>query len=309
VRSVLIAARGKGVTRAMRRAGAIATRYGIGPERMDQRIERMVQLLAPFDCAPTLPITASVAARNRSVVEDFAARGVEFAVHGNHHVDHTDLPPGVLRRELARARDALQSSGVATPGFRAPYLRADETTLAAVHETGFDFDSSQAMHWPLAGVEPPAYRRALEFYGSISAADHAVLPSTVGGLVRIPYCLPDDEAVVDRLRLEPTEISRLWLHVFHQTYERGELLALGVHPERIDACALAIREVLSAAHAKDPPVWIARLGEIARWWRERTATGVSARWPHGARACVAVTGDIDALTISDYTRRLRSHPA
>jgi hypothetical protein len=29
-----------------------------------------------------------------------------------------------------------------------------------------------------------------------------------------------------------------------------------------------------------------------------------ARWPNGARAALSVTGDVDALTIRDYTRRL-----
>jgi peptidoglycan/xylan/chitin deacetylase (PgdA/CDA1 family) len=291
VRSVLVAARGKGVTKAARRARVIATRYGVGPERMGNRIEQMVQLLDAFGCHPTLPITASVAERNRAIVESYAARGVEFAIHGYHHVDHTELSADDLRRDLDLAQGVLRSSGMATPGFRAPYLRADAKTLAAISDAGFGFDSSQAMHWPLDDVAQPAsYRRALDFYGSLSAHDHPVLPTLHDGLVRIPYCLPDDEAVVDRLRLGRGEISRLWLRMFETVYERGELLTLGVHPERIEVCDQAIADVLAAARAKRPHVWVARLAEIARWWRDRTAAAISIEDRGGGFFHVRVAG-------------------
>jgi hypothetical protein len=244
--------------------------------------------------------------------------------------------------------------------------------LVAMRQAGFGFDSSQAVHWDLADSRAtPSYRRALEFYGAVSAAEVPSLPTMHEGLVRIPYCLPDDESVVDRLRLSPEEILRLWLRMFDATYERGELMTLGVHPERIGPCAPAIEGVLEAARSRVPEVWIARLGEIARWWRQRSETvvrvtprddrshriivdgprgitvevtdttgrrvhpsewrvechagdrvrhvlvadGVGApsvelgRWPDGARSALAVTGDVDALTIRDYTRRLNGRSA
>lgn len=370
--AVLVAAKGKGVPNAVRRAGVIATRYGLGPSRMDIRISQMVAMLSRHECQPTLPITASVAERNPSLVQSYAARGVEFAIHGYHHVDHTQLAADDLRTQLERARHVLLSYGLPTDGFRAPYLRADDRMLVAMREAGFGFDSSQAVHWPIPRErETPTYQRALEFYGAVSAEDVPSLPTIREGLVRIPYCLPDDESVVDRLRLSPDAILRLWLGMFDATYERGELLTLGVHPERIAPCARAIAGVLEAARARVPEVWIARLGEIARWWRQRSESVVHVaghdggshrivvdgprgltievfdpsgnrlhpsqwrvecragdrvrqvllvesaaepavelgRWPDGARSALAVTGDIDALTIRDYTRRLNGRSA
>jgi len=118
-----------------------------------------------------------------------------------------------------------------------------------------------------------AYRRALGFYGAQSAADYPALPRLVDNLVRIPYCLPDDEALANRLQLTDAEpMTEIWLELLRRTYESGELFTLGLHPERIALCEGALRDVLSRARSLSPTVWIARLDEIANWWRKRAET-------------------------------------
>jgi hypothetical protein len=98
------------------------------------------------------------------------------------------------------------------------------------------------------------------------------LPQLTGNLVRIPYCLPDDEALVDRLQLaDPELMAGIWLAILRRTYELGELFTVGLHPERIAFCEEALRAVLAEARALSPPVWVARLDEIADWWRGRAA--------------------------------------
>jgi hypothetical protein len=125
----------------------------------------------------------------------------------------------------------------------------------------------------LDGVETEAYRRVLDFYGAQSASDYPALPQLVDGLVRIPYCVPDDEALVDRLRLTGAEsMAEIWLAILRRTYELGELFTLGLHPERIALCEDPLRATLNQARALSPPVWIARLDEISAWWRSRAET-------------------------------------
>jgi Polysaccharide deacetylase len=284
VSAVAVASKGKGTWHAVRRAGAIGSHYGLGPRRMEERLATVLALVERCGCRATLPVVAAVAERYPDVVSRYAARGLEFAVHGLYHVDHTDLAKADQIDQLARARHALESAGILVAGFRAPYLRADEATIEAVRRTGFQYDASQAFHWPLdteargpGGPVTDSYERALDFYGARSAEDHPVLPWSEGGIVRLPYCLPDDEAVVDRLRLAPGEIATLWRAVLGATHDRGELFTLAVHPERIAECAPAIADVLAAARTLGPPVWIARLDEIARWWRDRTVSVVAVR--------------------------------
>jgi hypothetical protein len=169
----------------------------------------------------------------------------------------------------------MRDARVHAVGFRAPYLRVNDHTLDAVRTNGFLYDASQAFHWQDELVPPAgAYARALEFYGSRPADHHPVVPWCERGIVRLPYCLPDDEAVVDRLGLGRDEIAALWLRVLRATQARGDLFTLAVHPERIEACATGVAAVLDAARAASPAVWVARHDEIARWWRERLDSAV-----------------------------------
>jgi hypothetical protein len=272
---VAVAAKGKGAWNTVRRAGAIGSHYGIGPHRMERRLATMLGLVERHGCSATLPVPAAVVARHAPVVARYATFGLEFAVHGLHHVDHTDLPGAEQHRQLALARQTMREARVNAVGFRAPYLRANDDTLAAVRANGFLYDASQAFHWTDELVpRQGAYQRALDFYGSLPAEAHPVVPWREHGVVRIPYCLPDDEAVVDRLALEPDQVAAVWLTVLRSTRARGELFTVPVHPERIDACGVGVAAVLAAARTGSPPVWIARHDEIARWWRDRTETDV-----------------------------------
>jgi hypothetical protein len=273
---IAIATRGKGPWNTVRRAGVIGGRYGISCHRMERRLATMLGLVERHGCSATLPVPAAVVERHASVVARYATFGLEFAVHGLYHVDHTDLTAAEQRDQLARARQTMREAHVPVVGFRAPYLRVNDDTLAAIRGNGFLYDASQAFHWHddlVAG--DGSYERALDFYGSRPAADHPVVPWCEQGVVRIPYCLPDDEAVVDRLGLRPDQIAAIWLGVLRATQARGDLFTLAVHPERIDACASGVAAVLEAARSASPGVWIARHDEIARWWRARLGTNVT----------------------------------
>jgi hypothetical protein len=268
---VAVATKGKGAVNAARRVGAIGAHYGLGPRRMEDRLRSVLKIVEPFGGVATLPITAAAVQRHPRVAARVADLGIEFAVHGLYHVDHIGLDPVVQDRQVAEARELFASAGLPAVGFRAPYLRWNEDTLHALLENGFRYDSSQSMHWPIAPeMETDAYRRVLEFYGSLSAAEHPVLPRTEHGLIRIPCCLPDDESVVDRLAVpNPEAIADLWADVWRRTHERGELFTMQVHPERIGPCGPGISRVLEAAAADPGGVWLASLGEIADWWIAR----------------------------------------
>jgi peptidoglycan/xylan/chitin deacetylase (PgdA/CDA1 family) len=292
VNAASVAVRGKGGRDAVRRARDISNRYGLGPRRMEDRLTIVAELVGRYGCAATLPIPAVVAARHPRMIARFASRGIEFAVHGHRHIDHAGLDEPDQVVEFARARATFEAHGMRASGFRAPYLRCDEATLDALRMNGFQYDASPAMHWPVEpGIETDAYRRGLHFTGALPATEYPVLPWSEDGLVRIPYVLPDDESVLDRLRLtSPDAIAKLWLSMLRDTHDRGELFTLAVHPERVEACAPAIAAVLDAARASRPPVWIARHDEIARWWRDRAAATVTTTAAHGGRLRFTVRG-------------------
>lgn len=277
MKAFVVAAQGKGSRQAIRRARTIGSRYGLGPERMEHRIDRIFRIVAGAGCRATLPVTGVVAARHPAVIARYAELGMEFPVHGYLHVDHSARSLTSQLAHLCRARRVLERHGVHPYGFRAPYLRCADRTLLALAANGFVYDASQAVQWSLPEASTsPAYARALDFYGAIDSDECPVVPWVEDGLVRIPYTLPDDEAVIDRFGWDSTDaIARLWLEILHETHRRGELFTVAVHPERIDLCGPALEAVLDAARSLAPSVWLARHVDIALWWRERARTEVT----------------------------------
>src|SRR5262249_55405059 len=151
-----------------------------------------------------------------------------------------------------------------------PYLRWSEATRTAVRELGLLYHSSQAL---LFDALPAAVRRAdadlaraLRMYSARPAEREPVRPRLLDGLVDIPVALPDDEIMVERLGLGEEAQTGTWLAMLATVAARGELLTLQLHPERILECESALRALLHQARHQQPPVWVARLDEIAAWW-------------------------------------------
>jgi peptidoglycan/xylan/chitin deacetylase (PgdA/CDA1 family) len=278
-----LAIAGKGPVALLRRAFVILWRYGLGRADMARALAQLIGVLRRFDCSATFPITAVALGRSSALIESIQAQGVEFAVHGYRHIDHSQLSQAEQLAHLAKARQIFAQAGIEAMGFRGPHLHWNTALFAALRQQGLVYDSSQAIAWDVTtGCETPAYRRALRFYGARAAGDYPSLPFLDDGLVHIPYSLPDDEALVERLALTTTDqMGELWLAILRRTYELGELFTLGLHPERAALCLEPLAAVLSQARSLAPPVWIARLDEIAAWWRAR----------YGAAVEVADVGD------------------
>lgn len=274
---IALATQAKGSLGVVRRARAITQGYGLTASKMGRSLARLAELLAGFQCGGTFPITTAALARSGGALAEFQAGRFELAVHGLYHIDHRRLSLDEQLEAFARARRIFAERGVACYGFRCPYLRWSEQTVEAIERSGFLYDSSQGLAWDVvAEVETEAYRRVLAFYGARSASAYPALPQLAGGLVRIPYCLPDDEALVERFGLaSPRAMAGLWLAILAETHRLGELFTLGLHPERTPQCEAALAETLRSARALRPHVWIARLDEIARWWKARAAAVVT----------------------------------
>jgi len=257
---IAIATQGKGMIGMLNRARTIRRRYGLTPRQMDRTLSHFVSLLAEFECGATFPITTATLGRSRGVVEKYQEQNIEFAVHGYYHKDHTKMPFDQQLEQSVAARHLFEERGIRCQGFRSPYLRSNPEMLTAVKQAGYLYDSSQALAWDIPNeIETTGYRRALDFYGAVSASDYPALPRWDNDLVRIPYCLPDDEAFVDRFQMSTTRMTELWLDMLQRTYVRGELFTVALHPERVLLCQPALIRVLEEARLKQPRVWMTQL--------------------------------------------------
>ncbi len=272
MKPLLVAIQGKGIQNAVRRIMSISGRYGMTSKKMDNALAHFGKVLAQYDVGASFPITASALARNKGVIEKYQEQNIEFAVHGLYHIDHSVLTFNQQIADFTKARQTFGERGINSSGFRSPYLRFHEKTIKAISETGFLYDSSSSLNWDvLNGSETEAYTNVLKFYRSEAAEHYPSLPRIVDGIVEIPYSLPDDESLVERLSFpNMEEMIKPWLKILEITYQKEELFTLGLHPERIYQCEIPLEEVLKKAKKLTPKVWIARLDEIAQWWNQRS---------------------------------------
>jgi len=275
---VAVAVQGKGFLPMLRRGKVLIGRYSLSPAKIEGELKSLVETLRTHSCAATLPVTAAPLDNHLKLAQMLQDQGMELAVHGLKHVDHTCIPLEILIRDLQQAANIFSKAGIRVAGFRSPYLRWNAGTLAALRTCGFAYDSSQGLAWDVTGdVQTEGYQHVLEFYEAQQAEKYPALPRVEDGLVRIPYCLPDDEALVERLHLvDDQAMADLWLEMLDRVYQAGELFTLGLHPERAHFCQKALRAVLEKARSLSPSIWIARLNEIATWHRELGETAFEA---------------------------------
>ena len=228
------------------------------------------------------------------------------------------------RRLPARSRRppiCFGSQHIPFTGFRAPYLRWSNGLLAALAAAGLTYDSSQPILWPvvataaLSAEQRQALDTLLAFDRPAPAETTPALPFWVGDLLELPVSFPDDEMLVERLRLRDAEtIAQHWIAAFNQCHARGELFVLQLHPERFPLCAAALERLLDHVtrwgRLCGGPAWetwrpggassTPRAKNRAR--RPAARRQVAGRW--SAISALVLSGDIDAITLRDYAARL-----
>jgi peptidoglycan/xylan/chitin deacetylase (PgdA/CDA1 family) len=285
------------------RLPTIVARFGLGPRKSLAHLAVLLGITDRWAVRPTLPVTAVVARRHPQVMHWLADRGVELAAHGYVHNDYAALAREAQFEQVQRAHDAFLRLGLRVQGWRCPYSRWNAHTLAAVRAAGFAYDATPTYAWPAYAQEhivlPPHaaadYARLCRLFGVADAGRQSVLPTMVDGLVQIPMSIPQDEDMVDRVHLDAASMSRVWRRVLQQARQRRDIVVLCVHPERAALCAAPLDATLGAARGWGD-VWLAPLGEIAAWWRERAGARVTVHAGSDGRWHVAVQGPSQLVT-------------
>jgi peptidoglycan/xylan/chitin deacetylase (PgdA/CDA1 family) len=294
---------GRGPKATVARTATVVSRFGATASAMARRLERYAAITSRFGARPSWPTTACVLERHPALLKRHADDGVDLAVHGLVHGDHAAIDRHRQLDTIKRAIDIFDRSGLRPVGFRGPYLRYNAATLDVLRELGLTYHSSQAVAFPLITTDLEAgatasYQLALELYSATDATRIAVRPRFKDGLVDMPVAVPDDEILLDRLRLdEPGRVAE-WLHILEMTYARGDLFTIQLHPERIDELAEALGETLAAARRKRPAVYIARLDEIAEWWLRRSRFTLRVTPTGDSRCRVTLDADDDATFLT-----------
>ena len=300
--SLAVSLQSRGASGTIARTAQVVSRFGATTSGMARRLDRYESLASAHGVRPTWPTTACVLERHPELLRRYAERGVELAVHGLVHGDHAALDHARQRETIARALELFERSGLRPSGFRGPYLRYNQATLDVLRALGLRYHSSQAVVFPLVTSEldetaAALYAYALRLYSAVDARTVAVRPRMRDGLVDIPVAVPDDEILLDRLRLVEPALSDQWLAILEMTYRRGDLFTIQLHPERVEELGGSLEATLTAARGRHPAVHIARLDDIATWWLRRARFSLSVT-PAGPKRCrVTLDADVDATLL------------
>jgi peptidoglycan/xylan/chitin deacetylase (PgdA/CDA1 family) len=263
-------------TSAYARVVSIIHRYGLSEQKLYHAIFQFTQLARRYDAVPTFPITASLLEKYAALIRQLQAVGARFAIHGYQHIDYTFLTESEFRNHLQNSIQLFQENGIAFSGFRFPYLKRAPQFLNILGQSKIAWDSSDAcVHQPLAraaftDANWQAFEYMLEDYQSAALMTQRGMPHLTNELVELPVALPDDDLLIDRLRVSDKQIvTKCWTKMLETTFERGELFVLQLHPERFFLCRDALESVLRSVRQMRPAVWLASLDELSDWWREK----------------------------------------
>ncbi len=184
---------------------------------------------------------------DQGVMDELRARGHEIGLHGIRHDGRKFSSRSIFEERvqaMRRYRDAWR-----VEGFRSP---ATHRRWDWMPELPFAYDSS------FPDTDP---------YEPIPGGCGSPWPFRLGDLIELPITLPQDHTVWEILR-QPA--LPLWLAKVDWLRQVRGLATIIVHPDYLSRRERWEEyEAFLAGLAGRQEVWVARAGDIARWWRER----------------------------------------
>ena len=274
---VAFSIRTKGVYNFTRRLRTVFTRFGISETPIRRGLYTIIESLRKYGGAPTFFIPTVILARHSTLISEIARDGAEIGIHGYVHNDYRTLNKDAQYEQTKQAISVFQKMKFPYYGFRNPYLGWAEESLDIYASLRFRYESNIAVLHDVVDLDEfspllrSSFAKSLKLFQAVPSSIYALRPHFEGDLLRIPTSIPDDEMLFDRLRITGLpEVGDIWSKVLQRVYDYGGLYTLNLHPERGVLCKEALDTLLSYAHNRPLPVWVARIGDIAKWWKERS---------------------------------------
>jgi len=219
-----------------------------------EALPRILDILRTASIRSSFFVPAWVAGHYPDAVRAIAAEGHEVGCHGDEHERVSELPPDREEAILLKSLEVLTPlAGKRPVGYRAPAWQFSASTLGLVARYGFDY-SSNMMDSLAPYLHPPVEGRSL---------------------VEIPVSWVLDDAPFfmftgQRSIQAPGPVLQGWLTEFDGISEAHGVTNFTFHPQIIGrpsrlAC---LRELVD--HVRHTPrIWVAPLGEISAYWRQR----------------------------------------
>ena len=251
-------------------------RYKLTSKKAGPQLRDFSEFFRQNNIETTFAVTAKVLERHPKLLNQIARENIELAIHGYRHIDYSRLSKELQLRHFEKAVEIFRKNEIPLSGFRFPYLRYNRRSNYIPYANLFDYLSNDAILWnpPEATGFPKrkqrSYQTMLNLYDYKPSEKNISLPRYQDNILNIPISLPDDDLLIDRLGIkDASALYHIWNDILKQTYQRGELFNLSVHPERFPFYGEAIEALLQINHALNPKIWVASLKSIHDWWKEK----------------------------------------
>jgi hypothetical protein len=274
---IAFSVRTKGFHNFLRRLWTVFTRFNFSEKRSRRALHAITNSLQAVNAGPTFFIPAVVLNRHPRLITEIARQGAEIGIHGYVHNDYRSLTEKQQYQQTEAAISVFKRVKMAHEGFRNPYLGWTEASRRVFAALGLSYESNDAVLHHVLDLDQfspllrGGFEKSLALFQAIPCTTYTLRPHLEGKLVLLPTSLPDDEMLFDRLRItNPAEVGCIWSSVMQRVYEHGGIYTLNLHPERGTLCKPALDLLLATARSQPRPIWVARLGEVAAWWKERS---------------------------------------
>src|SRR5258708_16881605 len=270
--------RTKGIHNFARRLGTVFTRFSFTESSIRCNLYCLIDSLKRYNAAPTFFIPAVVLSRHPALITEIADCGAEIGVQGYVHNDYRTLSESEQSKRTEKAAALFEHLQLSYQGLRKSYLGWTYESLRVYAALNIKYESNEAVLHDVVDLNKfspilrSGFDKSLALFQATPCSTYALRPHFESELLRIPTSIPDDEMLFDRLRItNPLEVGHIWSEVMQRVYDRGGLYTLNLHPERGILCKEALDTLLPYQRSRPLPVWVARIGDVAQWWKERSA--------------------------------------
>src|SRR5947209_1687463 len=261
----------KGAHNFARRLRTVFTRFGFSEIQTRRALHTVIHALREYNAVPTFFIPAVVLRRHAALLAEIAHNGAEIGIHGYVHNDYRTLSKTEQFEQTRQAMLVFQSAHIPYEGFRNPYLGWTKESIHTFATFGFTNNSYEAVLHDVIDLNElspllrSGYEKSLALFQAMPCTACTLRPHFEGTLLRIPISIPDDEMLFDRLRItNPEKVGYIWSRIMQRIYDLEGLYTLNLHPERAIPCKKALHTLLSFAHTRSLPIWLASLKNIAQ---------------------------------------------
>ena len=232
---------------------------------VEKSLSGFMKLGQEYGFGPTISAPAAVIARHPTLFRGAHADGAEFAAGSD----------AMQRARVHDAVKALGEQGIPVTGVRFLSSAPGEPLPAWLPELGIEYTSAWYLAWHVMDNEQltervmGSYQRLLTVRDASDAGSVLSLPRSDTAVLDLPVTMPDDIALADLLKLPAGSHASVWLRILQRVHRLGEAMILCVDIDRLDRCREGLDTLMERVRQYSPRVWVATMGQLAAWWRER----------------------------------------